>query len=233
MTLFYTILFSLDKPEKNWYFYMMMMLYKSLVKTGSIGPGDKFFVVADADTIEFGKTFHSLKNVLWVAVPKPTSVKDGMLLKYMFRPKTEDVVVYLDCDFLALKKVAFDIPADSIAVLPEGPPTDSNYCGDSKLTAKFGASAGIFVYRYGLRTRALLDEVAKKTMECQKGFYTLDQPHFNHALVGKECVVGINPAVVSFNGQGNLSAAHLLNCAGIPGDGEFHYKKMADFFMML
>ena len=231
--IYYTILFSLKKPEENWYFYMMMMLYKSLVRTESIGRGDKFFVIADADTIRFGKTFFSLKNVYWVEVPKPTNVKDGMLLKYMFRPKTDDVVVYLDSDFLAKKKLSFDLKPDTLAVLPEGPPTDSNYCGDGKLTAKFGASAGFFVYRYGLRTRALLDEIGRRTMECSKGFYTLDQPHFNAVIQDKECVAVINPMLVSFNGNGNLQEASLINCAGIPGDGEFHYKKMMDFFIML
>ena len=156
-----------------------------------------------------------------------------MLLKYLFRPKTDDVVVYLDSDFLAKKKLTFDLKPDTLAILPEGPPTDSTYCGDQRLDAKFGASAGIFVYRYGPRCKQILDEVATRTMECKKNFYTLDQPHFNHTLVGKENVVGINPAIVSFNGHGNLAESYLINCAGEPGNGPFHYGKMMNFFLML
>ena len=53
MTIFYTIVFSLSKPENNQYFYMMMMLYKTLVRTESIGQGDRFFVVADPITIAY------------------------------------------------------------------------------------------------------------------------------------------------------------------------------------
>ena len=233
MTIFYTVLFSLKKPEENLYFYMMMMLYKSLVRTESMQQGDKFFVVADPITIAYGRKFHSLKNVNWVEAPPVLSVKDGMLYKYIFRPKVDAPVVYLDCDFLAIKKVAFDLKEDTLAVLPEGRPDDSNYCGDGTLALKFGASAGIFAFRYGPRTRALLDDIAKRTMACEKKFYTLDQPHFNKALEGKECVVAINPQIVSFNGNGNNAVAHLINCAGEPGNGEFHFQKMMDFMTML
>lgn len=233
MTYFYTILFSLGKPQENWYFYMMMMLYKSLVRTESIGAEDKFFVVADALTIAYGRKFHSLKNVRWVEAPPVLSVKEGMLYKYIFRPKTDALVVYLDCDFLAIKKVAFEITPDTFAVLPEGRPDDPNYCGDGRLDAKVGVSAGIFAFRYGPRTRALLDDIAKRHATCLKDFYTLDQPHFNYALVGKEWIGVINPAIVSFNGNGDNAVAHLLNCAGEPGNGTFHYQKMMDFFIML
>ena len=233
MTIFYTILFSLKKPEENLYVYMMMMLYKSLVRTESIGAGDKFYVVADALTIAYGRKFHSLKNVCWVEAPPVMSVKEGMLYKYIFRPKVEDVVVYLDCDFLAIKKVAIELEADTFAVLPEGSPDDSNYCGDFRLDAKVGVSAGIFAFRYGPRTRALLDEIGKRAANCPKDYYTLDQPHFNAALVGKRWICGINPSIVSFNGNGNNAVAHLINCAGEPGNGEFHFKKMMDFFIML
>jgi hypothetical protein len=231
--IFYSILFSLGKPQENQYIYMLMLLYKSLVRTGSIGPQDKFFVVADEPTIEYARTFHSLASVLWVPAPAVKTLKDGMLYKYLFRPKVDEVVVYLDCDFLAKKKVSFDLKPDTLAVLPEGPSTDTNYCGDAPLASKAGVSAGFFVFRHGPRCKQILDDIAKAVAKCDKNFYTLDQPHFNHALQGKENVAVINPTAVSFNGHGNLGAATLINCAGIPGDGEFHFKKMMDFAMTL
>ena len=233
MTYFYTILFSLGKPQENWYFCMMLLLYKSLLRTESLGPDDRFFVVADKATIEYGKSFVSLARVNWIEVPAPKTVKDGMLLKYMFRPKVDVVVVYLDCDFLAKRKITIDIPADTIALLPEGRPDDSNYCGDFTLDAPTGVSAGMFAFRYGPRCRAVLDEVAKRVMNCSKGYYTLDQPHFNAVVAASEAKKYLPASIVSFNGHGNVAEAYLINCAGCPGDGDFHWKKMIDFFILL
>ena len=225
--IFYTILFSLDKPEKNWYFYMMMMLYKSLVATESVGPADKFFVVCDKATAEFGRRLPSLRRVLWVEVAPVDSVKNGMLYKYIFRPKVDEVVLYLDCDFLATKKVSLDLPPDTFAYLQEGRPDDSNYCGAG---GSLGASAGIFGFRYGPRCKQILDEIGLRTMNCSKGFYTLDQPHYNAVLAEATNRVRMEPWFVSFNGHGDPRAA-LINCAGIPGDGPFHFQKMMDFFI--
>lgn len=230
--LFYTVLFSLGKPEDNYYFYMMMLMYKSLVRTESIGPDDRFFVIADEATAAYGRTFRSLSSVLWVPVPAVRTLKDGMLLKYIFRPKVDETVLYLDCDFVAKGKVRFDLPPDTIAVLPEGKPTDSNYCGDFTLTSVYGASAGIFAFRYGPRIKAILDEIGLRVMKCEKGYYTLDQPHFN-AVLQNQKVATIRPEIVSFNGHGDVRSALLINCAGIPGAGSFHFGKMMEFFLLL
>ncbi len=231
--IFHSIVFSLGDPSANWYFYMLLILHKSLIKTGSIRPGDKFVVSADEETIKYGKQFGSLAGIEWNLVPNVKSVKEGMLLKYLFRPKVEDVVVYLDCDFLVTKKITFNLPPDTIAVLPEGSATDTNYCGDFTLNAKFGATAGFFIYRYGPTCERILEEIKEKILTDTKNFFTLDQPWFNYVLQDKPNVAVINQSLVSFNGHGNLKEASLINCAGIPGAGAFHYGKMINFFMMM
>lgn len=208
-----------------------MLLYKSLLRTETLSPKDPLYIVADKDTIEFGKTIFSLLNVRWIEVPKPATVKDGMLLKYMFRPKVDETVLYLDVDFLAKRKIQIALEPDTIACYPEGKPQDSNYCGDFTLPhARAGLSAGIFAFRYGPKVKALLDDIAKRTAQCEKNYYTLDQPHFNAVL--QENRLYMNPALVSFNGNSNLDVASLINFAGEPGDGGFHFKKMLDFFLV-
>lgn len=210
-----------------------MLLYKSLQRTKSIRPGDRFVVTADEKTIEFARKFQCLSDVEWFQSKTVYSVKEGMGLKYIFRPHTDDVVVYLDSDFLATKQLTFNLPPDTFAVCPEGPPTDSNYCGDFTLTSKFGATAGFFVYRYGPNCEKILNEIEAKVSQCNKTFFTLDQPWFNFVTQDNPNVAVINPSVVSFNGHGNIQEAALINCAGMPGDGPLHYSKMMNFFLMM
>lgn len=50
MTIYYSICFSLGKPQENLYILMMMLQVRALKKTGMMQEGDVYVCVADEGT---------------------------------------------------------------------------------------------------------------------------------------------------------------------------------------
>lgn len=235
----YTICCSLGDPRSNCYLYMLMMLVHTLQKSGTFQPAkDKFFVMADDATGAVINKIGLLNCVEVIPVDKPKDVLDMMKYKYLF-PKyidcSKQTVLYLDVDFLSIKPLRLEgqIPEDAFAVVPEGPANHSNYCPPySRLQTQFGATAGIFAYHYGPTVQKVFSYILNRIANDPERFYTLDQPHFNVGYPNAKFVV-IPPAAISFNCQGDLSKAVLINLAGEPGDGPFHFLKMLEVFLRL
>ena len=235
MTIFYSILFSLDEAKKNLYSYLPFFQYKALKMTGNLRPGDTYAVVCDEASARFLRRATSLADVKLLVSPTPRSLAEGMALKYIF-PGLYDCsgqpVVYLDLDILPLGQLDFHVPDDSLLVVPEGAPTDSNYCGDQPLGLSVGLSAGFFAYRDGPRVRELFTRILAQLSSRKQPYYTLDQPFFNHEIAAVPgLAVGLPPTLVSFNGHNNRGVARLINLAGEPGDGPLHFQKVVEFFL--
>ena len=233
--IFYTILFSLDDPRKNEYVYCCMLWLRSLFKSGTVQKGDKIAILCDVETLKHLQTINLIKasGVELVEIKKPRDVREGMELKYVFRPTVDDVVVYADVDQIFRKPFRFDLPPDTLLVYPEGNITDSNYCGDYPLSGGPGLTAGIWAYRPGVKVTQFLDAVLETCQKSNKTFYALDQPHFNYCMATtKPQLKLMNKSAISFNGHNDLKEAAVLNLAGDPGYGSSHLTKMLDMWLL-
>ena len=234
--LFYTICFTLPgrQAKQNSYVHCLMLLYKSLHTSGSLKGDDKFIVVCDEATCQYLRTLPLFAGVGYAIVPQPKTLKEGMALKYLLRLKGDELVVYCDTDLLARKPVRPVLDPDTLCVFPEGAPTDTNYCGEAStpLPLPAGFTAGFFAYRSGPRVYEFFDTILADLKRGGETFYTLDQPYFNRALVGRRIQV-LPRTFVSFNGHGLKPETHLINLAGDPGDGEFHLTKQLGMYLAL
>lgn len=235
------ILYSLCVALKgNEYLQMLLYLVKTLLKTGSFDPKrDHYYVMADQETATALGKIGFAAPLRVMVVPKPTSTYECMKLKYLFPKMIPDptalgseTFVYLDADLLSLRPFYAALPPDTIAVVPEGAPTDTNYCGrvERPLSTPYGVTAGFFLYRWGIRVQGFFDTVLLDLEERTERFYTLDQVAFNRYLPSAP-FQPLNPEILSFNGQGLSERTLFLNYAGEPGDGPFHLAKGLDFFL--
>jgi hypothetical protein len=240
--IFQTILFTPvgQDPHRNEYIYCAMIWLKSLFRSGTLQLGDRVVIMTEAETAKRLREISIFRHALVelrICLP-PRDVREGMNLKYLYRPDDRDadtVVVYSDTDQIFTRTFRPELSPDTILLNPEGPPTDSNYAGDYDLSgAAAGFSAGLFAYHYGPRVQALLDTVLQLCKGGGKKYYTLDQPHYNKAL--RDSPVNrayLAPGVVSFNGHNAASNTHIYNMAGSPGDGPFHLQKMLDAWLAM
>lgn len=235
MTIFYSIVFSLKEPKDNLYSYLPFFQLAALRNTKTLKEGDTYALICDAETALFLRRAPTLRDAKILVAPKPRSMLDGMALKYIL-PGLMDLsgqaAVYMDLDILPLSPVDFQVPNDSILVLPEGPPTDSNYCGDFHLSLSAGLSAGFFAFRDGLRVRTLFKRILQRLGQTVKPYYTLDQPYFNDEISKiSGLAIAMPPSVMSFNGHTHRGVARLINFCGDPGDGPLHFQKIIEFFL--
>jgi hypothetical protein len=236
MTIFYSIAFSLKEPKDNLYCYLPMFQYAALKRTQALKGGDTYALVCDPESALFLRRSHVLQGAKIIVAPKPRSMIEGMALKYIL-PGLLDLsgqaAVYMDLDILPLGPIDFNVPLDSLLVLPEGAATDSNYAGDDALALSVGLSAGFFAYRDGPRVRSLFARILSRLGSRQPPYYTLDQPFFNHCIAAgpKGLAIGLPPTLVSFNGHNNRETARLVNLCGDPGDGPLHFQKVVEFFL--
>ena len=230
----FTVLFTLPgrDPEENKYVEMAHMMFYSFRLSGQ---GDRFYLMADDLTWAAFKA-HDLsgaRDVIRVTIPRPQSLLEGIAYRYSFFNRvpefsTNDTYLFVDCDMLNVRKFVLDLPADTIAVLPEGGREDPNYCGEGAWARldHAGLSAGFWAIRPGPDMLALMDEISASIRREPTKFYCEDQPHFNRAITKDTRCVMFDPSIVSFNGHGFSSKTLFINCAGCPGDADFHYDKM-------
>ena len=231
--IFNSVVFSLTKPEDNLYIQMLLICATSIKKRW-MKPEDTYIVTADQETASYiQKQFPVLNFIKFLIVPKPTSVYDGMTLKYVLPYMMKvDQVFYVDVDIFAIRPLRQTLPEDSIMVVPEGVSTDPNYCGDMTLDLPHGYTAGFFAYRWGDKTRKIFNAIVNAIQTIPKKYYTLDQPYFNKFLpLGK--ILSVDPAIMSGNGNNHLDKAVMVNCCGEPGDGIFHWNKMLQLYLCL
>jgi hypothetical protein len=150
---------------------------------------------------------------------------------YQLMDLTNQTVLYLDTDFLCVKKFAITVPHDTLVVYPEGDPASDNYCGDKKLPLSAGCSAGFFAYHFGPSIKLFFETLLSNLVESSKVYYCLDQPYFNH-LIPSTPHIGFNHNMISFNGHNNRDTAIFYNLCGDPGDGPLHFGKMLQFYLL-
>ena len=235
--IFYTICFSLGDPKNNQYIYSLLLLVKTMKKTRMMQSGDVFYIITDPQTSVTLSTFQILSDAKLILLNKPESVYDGMKWKYLFPGLvkcSEDIITYIDVDFLALKPLRVYLPPDYICVYPEGKSDSDNYTTTPnaiKEAKPNGYTAGFFSYRYGPSVQSTFAKILKD-LEQPKKFYCLDQPYFNDNLDMRR-VIEFDAKMISFNGHTNMPNATLLNCCGDPGNSYLHFAKQFQFYLQM
>jgi hypothetical protein len=236
----FTVLFTLPgrDPEENKYVEMAHMMLSLARLTGH---ADKIYIMADDLTWAAYKKIDPLwTEITRVTIPRPKTLLEGISYRYKFFVSVPDfdpaaTYHYLDVDILPYKAFRLDLPADTIAVLPEGGREDPNYCGTAGWAQldHAGLSAGFWAVRPGPDMLALFDEIYASVRRGPHNFYTCEQPHFNSCITNKTRAVYFEPSLVSFNGHGVTEHTRFYNLAGCPGDEGFHYDKMKTIYPAL
>ena len=235
MTNFYSVVFSLFRAKRNEYVYCAMILLSSLIKTGTLGPTDKFYLMVDSGTADVIKQIPLFSRAELIIVPTPSTIQNGMLIRYTLH-KYIDIVnkdcIYIDSDMICIKKSMFTLSANRIMVYPEGNSNDSNYCGDKMLKCSYGFTSGFFAFNGVTTVFDFFDTLVDTIQSSNTRYYTLDQPYFNFHIEKHPNLIEMMPGtIVSFNGHTNVDSAHFINCCGDPGAGDFHLQKMLGFIL--
>ena len=229
-----SVVFSLGEPKDNLYINMFLLCFFSLRKKGVFNPAtDTYYLTCDGATAQYiEEKLLLLRGIKLLVVPKPKDCYEGMKLKYVlpYLIQVDDTVLYVDVDMFALKGFRVGVEKDTIVVLPEGRPTDSNYCGDLKLSLPYGFTAGFFAYRWGEKVKNFFSSILASMDRATSRHYTLDQPWFNKHLEEIQLKI-LPPGLVSGNGHGDVQQAFFVNCCGEPGDGSFHWVKMLQLYL--
>ena len=251
------VVFTLhDKAlEENKYIDIFILWLSQLIKCGDLQKEDALYIFTDKRTIDYiheSTIFSTLKTkiVFQISVivsPSPTTLLDGMMWKYTFFPYTQDIYMYCDIDIFivnSLKDITSKMIPNHIYVSAEGFLKDPNYSADFPKDypiddTSAGLSAGKFAV-YGKDAHTILCKTIQSLCKRETGYYTLEQPFFNHAILLKipdtiSCDVHLLHApVVSFNGEDyEKGKTVLLDCAGEPGNGKVHYDFMIEVLCLL
>ena len=227
--------FSVDKPESNPYINCLILSIKSLIRSGTYQEQDTIIILTDPSSAKVLSSFGSLRGAFLSVCEQPSCVFEGVLNRYLILQKVNlpdgTRCVYLDCDLLFLKK--WDPRFTKLwMAIPEGRPTDGNYCGDytlDRMTA--GCSSTLFGFIVSTETKSILETTYINASRRGKAFYTLDQPYYNQVLNLRVASWDYFPSnLLSFNGHNNKETAVILNLCGDPGDGPLHFRKMLDCF---
>jgi len=249
-----SLIFTLEGKavENNEYLPIFMMYLSQLIRCGGLGKGDCLTMLIDKPTLAYlqEKTiFNALlsqmvceKKVYTIETPK--SILEGMMKKYLSFKYIQDIYLYLDIDIFVtqnLRNLVEDMPDNTIRVCKEGLMKELNYSAD--LTSEYeitdnmsGYSAG----KFACSSNDVLDNFFKNIHSyCNKddGYYTVEQPFFNHAILASEKYLKYDyfeDKLISFNGtKYKKGESVLFDCAGEPGKGEVHFKKMLSVLMLL
>jgi len=254
------VLFTLKgKPVKDNKYVQIFIMWLSICwKNAGLDKNDVLHIKIDSDTFEYLKNdmvFTGLQKkqtcqVKILLCDPPVTIQDGMMMKYIKINYEQDIYMYCDIDILimkSLKMLTDNMKPNTIYVHSEGlldsPIFNACFTEDemSKLPEKSrGFSAGKFIiYGKNLYTD-LLNSVLRVCYGNSKIHYTVEQPFFNKALYGLNTnLYNIDRrTLVNDTVSQNLlfyseNTTVLLDAAGLPGDGEFHFDKILKLYIMI
>jgi len=250
----YTLLFTLvgKKPEDTHYVEMFYIWLTYLLKNGGLTADDRIIIFIDNETLNFlncqplaaylkGKASSPLDFII---VKQPETISEGMVIRYtsILNKNEPTTFLYLDLDVLVIKSLQGDIPKlspNQLYVMPEGKMVHGLYAGSlvkmDLLPDMCGFSSGTFAFCYG---DAILEFFKRVTEDCleikAEPRYTVDQPFFNKWIyeIYTKQVLAVDIQLLRYNMieqnalNGFKPETVLVNYAGYPGVGNFHYQKM-------
>jgi len=254
------VLFTLkDKPVKeNKYISIFLMWLSVVSKHAGLTAHDAISLKIDKpsfDHLSNHLVFISLvkKAVFQLCImicPVPSTLREGMMMKYVKNDYTQDIYMYCDIDVLIVKPLTLLVDKlipNTIYVHAEGLLSNENYGAAftkeelATLPVKSnGFSAGkFFIYGKELYT-TFMKTVHHVSTDDSKHYYTIEQPIFNKALYyldkGKYNidVTVLTPKTISINLHHYLhDTAILIDAMGIPGDGDLHFEKVSMMYILI
>jgi hypothetical protein len=242
--------------KENKYIDIFIMWLSLFIKNSGFGASDLLHIKIDSETFETIKSklaFSTLINsnkafpIRFLVFQQPENVLDGMMMRFMKFNYTQDIYMYCDIDILILKPLSLlckNLPINTICVHSEGLLTDTNYGSAfskeeiSRLPPNsLGFSSGKFMI-YGKELYSeFLDTICHLKSKNSDTYYTLDQPFYNKALylLNKEKYNTslLDATQISPNGHFYTKDCVLLDAMGVPGDGNFHFDKILNFYILI
>lgn len=239
--------------KDNKYVPIFMMWLSAVLKHGGLTAEDVLHLKIDSDTFEYLKrqlAFSGLINrkiCQIVLYPPPETIQEGMAMRYTKVDYTQDVYMYCDIDILIIKPLRLlyeSLPINTISVHAEGPLSDDNYGAAFTIEEKSklppispGFSAGKFIIHGKKLYTQFIDIVMMLYSLNHNTSSIIDQLLFNKAvyLLSKDpnCIRIIPPTFISSNGHHFTTECILLDAMGMAGDGDMHFDKMINFFILL
>lgn len=254
------ILFTLQDTDvkTNRYIQIFLIWLCQLIRKGGLDPDDAVFFYTDKttfDNLNGNGVFHKLLKRLpcemqIIVFPQPSTFSEGAMWRYNMPNYTQEIYMYCDIDILInmpLHTLIEQVEENTIYIHVEGRISDDNYgkifTEEEKSRIAEGSpgfSNGKFIiYGKDLHIKFFntlkylhnsLDHSLKDSMLDQhlfnKSIYCLDNCNINTNLLA--------PPRISTNGVlFNKDETVLLDLMGMYGDGDFHYTKMFDMFLLL
>jgi len=254
------LLFTLKGSDvkTNKYIPIFNMWLSRLITDGGIRNSDTIHFYVDTPTIEYLKTDIVFTQLIQkcpcefqvYTFPEPETILDGMMYRFKFLDYTQDIYMYCDIDILFVKSIHLltkSLNPNTIYIHNEGKLSNQNYGAaftkeelDESSEKMPGFSSGKFII-YGKELHKNFFEIVTNIRNLSNQvYYTLDQPYFNKAIyymiLNKLCSINfdlIRAPIISVNGRDFTSDTVLLDAMGIPGDGEFHFNKLLDMYIIL
>jgi hypothetical protein len=251
------IVFTLEgkKVSENKYVQIFLFWLANLVKFAELKECDFVRVFMDTTTKTYLETktpFFMLMEKLpcklqVLGIPTPKTALEGMMWKYYFIDYSQDVYMYCDIDcmtFGPIHKIVDVIKENTIAVHCEGYLDQHDY-GAAFSSAELEAAKGMVGFSAGkflVRGKELQQRIFSNVQSLQKrwtgkSLYTVEQPFFNKAIYGlQEDYLDFDLLTeknISKDGIDLIRGSTILvDFAGEPGDGDFHFKKILDLFLL-
>jgi lipopolysaccharide biosynthesis glycosyltransferase len=181
---------------------------------------------------------------------QPATFSEGSMWRYIIPEYEQSIFMYCDIDILvnqSLHTFMDNSIENTIYIHCEGPSSNMNYgklFTEEELSKLEKNSAGFSNGKFIICGKNLHIEFIKiidninNTIESEKKTPMLDQHLFNKAVYClRNCNINTQilcPPYISTNGYSfQKDKTVLLDLMGMYGDGEFHYSKMFDMFLLL
>lgn len=237
----YTVLFSLGDPAANGYVRMFLKWLSFVIRKAGLQAEDRLVIVADEETVKLLKgDMHldaigsSLKcRCDIMQMPKPKTVREGMMWKYIPFEYSQDILLYLDVDVLVMNKLS-GFEKGKLYLHAEGDWSHPLY-------GSGGIGPGFSAGKWACGSREIRDKLIQAVWKAERAdkteHYTVEQPFFNKAVreLGPfwNAHLLISPRVSSNGTNFSKEKTMLLDLCGTPGDAGFHENKMATMFAYL
>lgn len=255
------MLFTIKDREvkDNKYVKIFHIWLSTLIQNGGLNKEDVVNLLLDAKTFAFLKTdfmFNSLYSrspcpLKIHVMQEPETIMEGMMFKYIPIDYTQDVYFYCDIDILItnpLHNLTQLTREDTIYIQKEGKLNYHDYntgAFSEEEIAKIpptipGLSAGKFMIRgknvYNVFVNKVLNVYEQANIVNPS--HTFDQPFFNKAVYSVRDIhldfLTLAAPIISVNGHHfEKGKTILLDMMGMAGDGDFHYDKAINMYMLL
>ena len=240
--------------KDNKYINIFKIWLSLAIKNSGLGENDLIHIKIDSDTYDYIKKdlafcilMNNTNNItikMLICNPPNNHIK-GMMMKYIKFNYTQDVYMYCDIDILILNplnKLYENILNNTICLSIDGQLSSSLYSGaftEEELSIYNQTLPGFSAGKWIIYGNDLYAELLNKICSLQNNdtneYYSVEQPFFNKAIYTMNTfnISILDSKKISVNGYNYNKDCILLDLFGIPGDGDFHWDKIINFYILI